>query len=96
MDANLCYNFAVPGKKEITVGTRIDEETQRKLERIVDLEDRKIGYVVRELMLRGLALYEIDGKLRDAQSERKTTIGMLSKTAKLGGQRPKQKKVNAR
>jgi hypothetical protein len=52
-------------KKEVTVGVRIAESTKRQLDKIVEAEDRTIGYVARELMIRGLALYQIDGRLRD-------------------------------
>jgi hypothetical protein len=62
-------NLAVPGKKEVTVGTRVDEETKRILDRIVEKEDRTLGYVTRELMLRGLALYKQDGLLREANPD---------------------------
>ena len=37
-----------------------------RLTEIAEHEDRPIGYVARELMLRGLNLYESDARLRDS------------------------------
>jgi predicted transcriptional regulator len=61
------YNVVMPeftGKKEIVIGTKIPETLKSRLDEIAEYEDRQISYVVRELMLRGLSLYDIDGKLR--------------------------------
>ncbi len=52
-------------KKEIPVTMKITESTKLILEKICTRQDRPMSYVTRELMLRGLSLFEIDGKLRD-------------------------------
>ncbi len=52
-------------KKEITIGMKVQETIRRQIEEIAADEDRPVGYVARELMIRGIALYRLDGKLRD-------------------------------
>lgn len=64
----VCYNRNMPQnaeKKSETVLLNLTPTTFDALTRIADFEDRKLGYVARELMIRGLALYEKDGRLRD-------------------------------
>ena len=65
---NICYKVSVAEnyeKKDVGIATRVPESTKRLLEEIAYDHDRKVGYVIRELLGRGLALYEIDGRLKD-------------------------------
>ena len=55
-------------KKTQTLAMKVQSSLFERLTEIADSEDRPIGYVARELMLRGLGLYESDGRLRDARS----------------------------
>jgi hypothetical protein len=67
---NICYNVSVPSvyeKKEAGIGTRIPESVKRRIEEIAVSEERKVADVIRLLLLRGLALYEQDGRMRDDQ-----------------------------
>jgi len=59
-------------KKTQTLAMKVQSSLFERLTGIAETEDRPIGYVARELMLRGLGLYELDGRLRDA---RPTTAG---------------------
>ncbi len=52
-------------KKVIPVTMKISETSKSDLDEICMLEDRHLSYVARELMLRGLALYRLDGRLKD-------------------------------
>ena len=68
MPGEACYNIGVAEnyeKKEITIGMKVSASLRRKIEEIAGDEDRPVGYVARELMVRGLALFLSDGKLRD-------------------------------
>jgi hypothetical protein len=95
---NICYNLAVAGKKEITVGMRVDDETKRLLDKIVEFEDRKIGYVSRELMLRGLDLYLKDGQLRKDSPRREAVdspslVVPVASDGKLDARTAREKKI---
>ena len=71
---NTCYNPAMATdkpKKVLTVPVKVDDPTKRAFEKIGEAEDRPLGYVVRELAVRGMALYAKDGKLRDTDAEKK-------------------------
>jgi len=65
MAHDIWYNSDVPEKKEITIGMKVQDSVRRQIEEIATNEDRPVGYVARELMIRGLSLYRRDGKLRD-------------------------------
>lgn len=70
MTEKLWYNLIVAdyvGKKEFVVGAKVSESLRQRLDEIAAHEDRERSYVIRELMLRGLALYEVDGELRHDQ-----------------------------
>lgn len=67
LSANICYKVFVPPiyeKKDVGIATRVPDSIKRRLDEIADEHDRKPAYVIRELLLRGLSLYEVDGKLR--------------------------------
>lgn len=68
MYKKLCFNWDVIEKKDVVVGMKIGESVKRMLDRIADEQDRTISYVARELMIRGLALYHLDGNLKDDMS----------------------------
>jgi hypothetical protein len=73
----LWYNVAVPPtaeKKDQPLALRVPESLLNRLAEISVLEDRPLGYVARELMVRGLALYLQDGKLRDDSPARKAPV----------------------
>ena len=77
-----CYNRDMPQqveKKSEQVLVNVGPSTYEMLVKIGEVEDRKLGYVARELMIRGLNLYRKDGKLRDEQTQ---TIGVLKGKAK--------------
>jgi hypothetical protein len=68
MQNNLWYNEVVPNgteKKDQPLALRVPVSLLETLGEIARAEDRPLGYVARELMGRGLALYRVDGKLRD-------------------------------
>jgi hypothetical protein len=68
MQNKLWYNNGVPvnfEKKDQPLALRISTSLLRDLEKICEIEDRKLGYVARELMVRGLAQYRADGRLRE-------------------------------
>ncbi len=71
LQKNICRIDFVPDyeKKDIGVATRVSESVKRELERIADEHDRKPGYVIRELMLRGLYHYHQDGRLKITSAE---------------------------
>lgn len=48
---------------------KIDRTLFDSLSTIAEAEDRPLGYVARALAIRGLALYEKDGRLRDEQRD---------------------------
>lgn len=55
-------------KKSEQVLVNVAPATFETLSVIAETEDRPLGYVARELMIRGLALYRQDGRLRDVES----------------------------
>lgn len=68
-----CYKAGMPkpasesAKKVNMLGLKVDEPTRVELDGISEAEDRPLGYVARELMLRGLAAYRRDGHLKEPQ-----------------------------
>ncbi|MCH6259170.1 ribbon-helix-helix domain-containing protein [Puniceicoccaceae bacterium K14] len=42
------------GKKNVTVGVRVDEELDQLLKSIAKKEDRTVSYIARELIVEGL------------------------------------------
>lgn len=71
MQKEVWYNRAVAGitmKKTEQLAMKLLPETFEKLSLIAEVEDRPVGYVARELMLRGMVLYAVDGNLRDTYS----------------------------
>jgi hypothetical protein len=68
MQNKLWYNQAVPykaEKKSVQIAVKLPESVFQLIEQVCSKEDRPVGYVARELMLRGLTLYRNDGLLRD-------------------------------
>ena len=55
-------------KRIVTMGMKVSDEEKAKIKEISEEHDRPLGYVARELMLRGLAAYERDGKLREPKN----------------------------
>jgi hypothetical protein len=55
-------------KKTQTLAMKVQASLLDRLNDIAEHEDRPIGYVARELMVRGLGLYEQDGRLRGSQA----------------------------
>lgn len=95
MDINYCYKGLVPfkdyGKKEEMVGVRVSAATKTRLERLMAEHDRTMSYIANSLLLRGLALYEIDGELRDTQP-----VGVRTATVTLKPERKTLAPVVAR
>lgn len=52
-------------KKNVPIAIRVSEPLDRDLREIARRADRPVGYVVRELAIRGLSLYRTDKKLRE-------------------------------
>lgn len=52
------------GKNDTVIGTKVPETMKTRLESIAAEEDRTVSYVIRQLIIRGLSLYEMDGNLR--------------------------------
>jgi hypothetical protein len=68
MQGNVWYNVDVPKsleKKNENFSLKMPVSLLKLLGEIAEAEDRPLGYVGRELMIRGLALYQSDGRLRD-------------------------------
>lgn len=59
-------NHQSPKKAEM-IGLKIEASDKEALIKICQSEDRPLGYVARELMLRGLADYRRDGQLKDSE-----------------------------
>jgi hypothetical protein len=77
MQNSLWYNKVVPAqpeKKDQPLALRVPESLLNMLAEIAVIQDRPLGYVARELMVRGLALYRADGKLRDDAPARKAPV----------------------
>jgi hypothetical protein len=76
------YNRRVPllgEKKDVPLAMKVPESLRIEIELIANREDRPVGYVARELMIRGLACYKNDGHLRDqAAVPRKIPAGDLT------------------
>jgi len=67
MSKSVCYNrdmAYIPEKKSEQVLVNITPTTHEMLKQVVTIEGRPMGYVVRELMIRGLDAYIEDGSLR--------------------------------
>jgi hypothetical protein len=67
MHKNVWYNVGVPKhteKKNENFSLKMPISIMARLKEIAEFEDRPLGYIGRELMVRGLALYEMDGKIR--------------------------------
>lgn len=64
--ATTVYMPSDTGKKEIPVTMKLSESQLLRLEEICERRDRPRSYVARELMLRGMALFNQDGKLRES------------------------------
>lgn len=63
-------------KKSEQIAVKLAPKTLKIIEAICESEDRPVGYVARELMLRGLSLYQVDGCLRDVNSPHKLEDAM--------------------
>jgi hypothetical protein len=57
------------GKRVIPVPTKLSEEEKAAYLEVGSESDRPLGYVVRELALRGLVEFRKDGKLRAPMDE---------------------------
>jgi len=71
MEARISYNQNMPevfAKKDKAILINVDSATAEIVGGIAKHEDRPLGYVARELMLNGLALYQADGRLRGDRS----------------------------
>lgn len=71
MQENIWYNVRMPvtvEKKSENLALKVQATFLQTLGEIAEHEDRPLGYVARELMMRGLALYRQDGKLRNEQT----------------------------
>lgn len=74
-----CYNAGMPSspggdkpKKIDFIGLKVGGPDKEDLIEISIEHDRPLGYVARELMLRGLAAYRRDGKLKETETSRAT------------------------
>jgi hypothetical protein len=91
------------GNRVENVSVKFSDREKLELEKIANLHDRGIGYIVRELAFRGLALYKQDGNLKLTKDEEKafdarekTPIKNPSDAkVKMLKPKPKSKKENA-
>jgi len=69
MQEIFCYNISVKPKnfekKEESIAMKIEPSIKREIEEIAFADSRTVSAVAGALMIRGLALYRRDGKLRD-------------------------------
>lgn len=70
-------------KKDSPLTIKVGESLKREIESIASNEDRPVGYVIRELMVRGLDLYRADGLLRSSTNTTRSK-GVPATTIKLG------------
>lgn len=69
-DVVITFDVSDFEKKEVTVATRVQERMLRELDDIAYTNDRTRGYVIRQLLTRGLAAYRADGELKVQREER--------------------------
>lgn len=62
------------GKKTVTVPIKVSQDIKDELKVICGDEDRPLGYIARELMLRGLVAYRRDGSLKVTKAELSETL----------------------
>jgi hypothetical protein len=65
-------------KKSEQVLVMLVPEMYAELQSIAAGEDRPLGYVARELMIRGLGLYQIDGKLKAEPAEAGKVVASIA------------------
>ncbi len=70
-------------KKIEMIGLKVGAPDKEVLKEICEEHDRPLGYVARELMLRGLAAYRRDGKLKEPSPGRVDQIARPSSQTKL-------------
>lgn len=93
MQTILCYNRCVTRnfeKKEASLAMKIAPSIKRQVEQIAEKEDRTVSYVASELMVRGLMLYELDGRLKGSPP------GVLASEITVGPAKKKKAPVVAR
>src|SRR5436190_19923355 len=61
-------------KKEVPVTMKVTDSVKLALDGICADNDRPLSYVARELMLRGLALYRQDGRLKDEAAAHRAPV----------------------
>ena len=61
--------MATNGKRVITVGVLVDEETKTLLKELADEDARSISWIAHELLQRGIAAYRRDGMVREPEGE---------------------------
>lgn len=71
---NACYKESMPNFKEpeepknvVDLAIKVSLELKAELQRIGKKEDRKLGYLARAFILRGIAAYERDGLVKEPQ-----------------------------
>lgn len=74
-----CYLFGMPMKPEThkrneTVPVKLSLLEKGEFEEIAGAEDRPLGYVIRELALRGKAAYRKDHRLKEAPEPAKRKV----------------------
>lgn len=81
LSKNICYKVYVPvnyEKKDVGIATRISESMKREIDRLADEHDRTPAYIIRELLTRGLALYQADGRLKDENKPERRLAPVLA------------------
>jgi hypothetical protein len=79
---NNLVNFCMPvlqGKKEVVVGSKVSQSEFDVFQGICESEDRSMSYVLRELAIRGLAYYLVDGRLKTTDDEERRITGSGTK-----------------
>lgn len=84
------------GKKVYNVGVKVNKQQQDELQRICDDLDRPMSYVVRELAMRGLALYKQDGLIKMTQAEENAILRTMPIDVDIVEETPEEIKRNYR
>lgn len=63
-----CYNAGMPGKRVVPLPIKVAAEEKAALQEIKEELDRSLGYLARAFMLRGMAAYRRDGRLKEPEA----------------------------
>ena len=58
------------GKRVITVGVLVDQETKDFLKGLADEDQRSVSWIAHELLQRGISAYRRDGLVKEPEGQR--------------------------